>query len=159
MRLNLNCECDPDLQLCDLVPNFKFMSTPVSLSNLNLFFEPTLIPVPIDFEIESPILDSHIPLMRNECEFKFFDLEPIIEPKPTREHKFDFFKLVLVHELFILNPKLTILLSHILLLDRVIDHNDSEMIFKDWSYNRDNFQDRIVHDPIKSKGGDTVNRK
>ena len=31
------------------------------------------------------ILDSHIPLMGNECEFKFFDLEPTIESKPTFE--------------------------------------------------------------------------
>ena len=29
-----------------------------------------------------------------------------------------------------------------------IDHNDSVMIFQDWSYEGNNFHDRIIHDPI-----------
>jgi len=53
----------------------------VSLPNLDPITELTLIPIPIDHEIESLILDSHIPLMDHECELKFFDLEPTIEPK------------------------------------------------------------------------------
>ena len=44
------------------------MLTPVSLPNLDPFLELILIPVLVDLEIESPILDSHIPLMGNECE-------------------------------------------------------------------------------------------
>jgi len=45
------------------------MLTLVSLPNLNLIFELTLIPVPIKLEIEPHILDSHILLMEKECEF------------------------------------------------------------------------------------------
>jgi len=45
------------------------MLTPVFLPNLDQFPEPTFIPVPIDLEMESLILDSHIPLMGKEREF------------------------------------------------------------------------------------------
>jgi len=158
-KIELECEYDPDPQLYDLVPNFESMLTLVSLPSLDPFPELTLIPVPIDLEIESPILGSHIPLMKNECEFNFFDLEPTIEPKPTLEPKLDFSELVLIHDPFILEPKSTIPPSHILLLDQGIDHNDSKIIFQDWSYNRDYVHDRIVYDPIQSRGGNTVNRK
>jgi len=51
------------------------MLTPVSLSNLDQFPEPTFILIPIDLEIETPILDSHISLMEKECEFYFSDLD------------------------------------------------------------------------------------
>jgi len=83
MRLKLDCE--PDLQLCDLVPNFEFMLTPVSLPNLNPIPELTLNPFRIDHEIESLIVDSHIPLMDHECELKFFNLDLTIESKLTLE--------------------------------------------------------------------------
>ena len=63
------CECDPDPQPCDSVPIFESMLTPVSLPNLDPFLESTLISIPIDFEIEPPVLKSHIPLMEKECEF------------------------------------------------------------------------------------------
>ena len=116
-KIELKCECDPDPQLCDLVPNFESMLTPISLPNLDPFSELTLILVPMDLEIQSPILDIHFLLMRNECEFKFFDLEPTIEAKLTFEPKLDFSELVLVHELFILEPKSTIPSSQILLVD------------------------------------------
>ena len=46
------------------------MLIPVSLRNLDQFSETTFIPIPIDLEIESPNLDSHIPLMEKECEFQ-----------------------------------------------------------------------------------------
>ena len=52
----------------------------MSLPDLDPNPEPTLIPVPIDFEHEPPILDSHIPLLENECEFQFFDLDQISRP-------------------------------------------------------------------------------
>jgi len=51
------------------------MLTLLSLPNLDQFLEPTFILIPIDLEIESPILDSHILLMGKECEFYFFDLD------------------------------------------------------------------------------------
>ena len=68
-EIELECECDPNPQPCDSVPIFKSMFTLVSLPNLHQFPEPTFIPIPIDLEIESPIFDSHIPLMEKECEF------------------------------------------------------------------------------------------
>ena len=45
------------------------MLTPVSLPDLDLIPELTLFLIPIESEIEPPILDSHIPLMEKECEF------------------------------------------------------------------------------------------
>ena len=60
------CELDP--QICDLVPNFEFRLTLVSLPDLDPFFKPTLIHVSIDFEYEPPLLGSHILLIEKECE-------------------------------------------------------------------------------------------
>ena len=57
------------------------MLTPVFFPNLDPILELTLISIPIDPEIESPILDNHISLMDHECELQFFDLEPTFEPK------------------------------------------------------------------------------
>ena len=48
----------------------------------------------------------------------------------------------MVPEPITLEPKSTIPPSHILLLDIGIDHNDSVMIFQDWSYEGDTFYDR-----------------
>ena len=79
----------------------------VSLHNLDQFSEPTFIPVPIDLEIESQILDNHIPLIGKECEFQFLDLDSTLEPKLTLEPKVDFSELVLVPERIILEPKST----------------------------------------------------
>jgi len=59
------------------------MLTPVSLPDLDLIPELTLFLIPIEFEIEPPILDSHILMMEKECEFQCFDLDPTFEPNPT----------------------------------------------------------------------------
>ena len=72
------------------------MLTPVFLPNLNQFSKSIFIPVPIDLEIESPILDSHIPLMEKECEFQFLNVDSTLESKLTLEPKVDFSELVLV---------------------------------------------------------------
>ena len=104
------------------------MLTLVFLPNLDQFLELTFIPVPIDLEIESLILESHIALMEKECEFQFLDLDST-QPKLTLEPKVDFSELVLVPESIILESKSTIPPSHILLLDIGIDYNDSMMIF------------------------------
>ena len=80
------------------------MLTLVFLPNLDQFSEPIFISVPIDLEIKSPILDSHIPLMGKECEFQFFDLDLTLESKLTLEPKVDFFELVFVLEPIILEP-------------------------------------------------------
>ena len=114
------CEYDPDSQPYDSVPIFESMLTLVSLPNLDQFLEPTFIY--INLKIESPSLDSHIPLMEKECEFQFYDLDSTLEPKLTLEPKVDFPELLLVPEPIILEPKSTIPPSHILLLDIGIDH-------------------------------------
>ena len=83
-----------------------------------------------------------------ECEAKFFDLDPTLERKPTLKPKVNFLELVLIPELFISKPKSSIPQNHILLLEQGVDQNDSVMIFQDWSCKRNNFHDRILHDPI-----------
>ena len=103
------------------------MLTPVFLPNLDQIPEPTFIPMPINLEIESPILDNHILLMGKECEFQFLNLNSTLEPKLTLEPKVNFY----VPEPIILEPKSTISHSHILLLDIGIDRDDSVMIFQD----------------------------
>ena len=107
------------------------MLTPVSLPKLDPFFKLTLIPVSIDFEIESPLLDSNILLIEKECEIKFFDLNSTLEPELTLEPKVDFLELVMVPESITLERKSTIPPSHNLLLDIGIDYDNSVMIFQD----------------------------
>ena len=96
----------------------------------------------MNFEIEPLLLDSYFSFMGIECEIKFFDLNSTLEPKPTLEPKVDFSELVMVHEPITLQPKSTIPSSHILLLDIGIDHNNSVMIFQDWSCKGNKFHDR-----------------
>ena len=107
-EIELKHERDPELLLCDSIPIFESILTLVSLPNLDSFLESTLIPVPIDFEIELLILKSHISLMEKKCEFQFFDLNSTLEQKLTLERKVDFFELVLVTEPIILEPKSSI---------------------------------------------------
>ena len=88
------------------------MLPPVYLPNLDPFPEPTLILVPIDFEIEPPILKSHIPLMKKECESQFFDLNSTLKLKLIFETKLDLSHIlesVLVLVPFIPEPKSSIL--------------------------------------------------
>ena len=66
---------------------------------------------------------------------------------------------ILVPEPFILEPNSTISSSHILLLDLGIEQNDSETIFQDCSYNQDDYNVRVSHDPIQSWDDKTVNKK
>ena len=68
-EIELDYEFEPDPQLYDSISVFESILTLVFLLNLDQFSEPTFIPVPIDLEMESPILDSHISLMGKECEF------------------------------------------------------------------------------------------
>ena len=97
--------------------------------------------------------------MGTEYEIRFFNLDSTLEPKLTLESKVDFLELVLVLELFISKPKSSIPQNHILLLDQDIGHNDSVMIFQDWSCKGNNFQYRILHDPINIRDCKYVNRK
>ena len=86
-------------------------------------------------------------------------MDSTLESKQTLEPKVDFPELVLVLEPIILEPKSTIPPSHILLLDIGIDHDDSVMIFQDWSCKEKKFHDRIFHDPIHIGDCNYVNRR
>ena len=90
--------------------------------------------------------------MEKECEFQFSHLDSTFEPKLTLEFNLIFFESVLVPEPISFETKSTILPSHILFLDQCIDHNDSEIIFQDWPYNRDDFNVGVLHDPIHLGG-------
>jgi len=158
-EIELDYECKPDTQLCDLISNFESMLTPISLRNLDLILEPTLIPVPVYYEIGSPILDGHIRLMDHEYEFRFFDFEPTLEQNPTLEPKFDFPEPILVPEPITLEPKSITSSSHILLLDQDVDNDDPDMVFQDWSYNRDSVNARVTHDPIHLGDNNNVHQK
>jgi len=112
-------ECDTDSQSCDSVSFFESILTLVSSPDLDPIPEPTLIPVPIDFEYEPFILDSHIPLLENECERQFFDLDQTLELNLTLEPKLDLSQLyesVLVSIPFTFESKSTIPQNHIPLL-------------------------------------------
>jgi len=76
-EIELENECDPDLQFYDSALNIESILTPLSLSDLVHNLEPILIPVHINLEYEPLILESHISLMGNECE-PFFDLDPTL---------------------------------------------------------------------------------
>ena len=134
----------------------------VSLPDLEPILEPTLIPIPIDLEHELPIFDNHISLLGKNMESQILDLDSTLELKPTLEPKLDLTHItesVLVLVPFILEPKSSIPQNHISLLDLGINHNDSVMIFQEWSYNRDKFNIRILHDPIHVGDCKYVNRK
>ena len=70
-EIELNEECDFDPQLCDPVQIPKLILTPVFLPNLSNILESVLILISVILELESPILESHIPLWGNECGFEF----------------------------------------------------------------------------------------
>ena len=66
-KIELEHECEPELPVNDSVPNFESMLTPVLLPDSNHISESVLIPMPVNLELESPIL-HHILLTKNECE-------------------------------------------------------------------------------------------
>ena len=98
------------------------MLTLVFLPNFDPIPKPTLIPIPINLEIEPPILNSHIPLIENECEFQFFYVDSTLKPNLTLEPKLDLSHIpesVLVPVPFTFEPKSIISLNYIPLLDKV----------------------------------------
>jgi len=118
-EIELEHECELDLQFFDSVSNFVSLLTLVSLSDLDPILVPTLTRVPIDLEHESPIF-SHILLLEKECESQFFNLDLTLEPKPTLETKLDLSHIpesMLVLVPFIPKIKSSISQNHILLLD------------------------------------------
>jgi len=108
------------------------------------------------------MLDSHIPLLENECELEIYDLDQTHEPIPTLEPKLNLSFMpesVSVPILFIVEPKSFIPQNHIPLLDQSLDQYDSVMISQDWSYNRKKFYTRILHDPIHIGEYKNANKK
>ena len=62
-KIELEHECDFDLQVCNSISFLNAILTPVSLPDFNPFPESVLDPLPVNREIESPILlDQHIKL-------------------------------------------------------------------------------------------------
>ena len=80
-EIELNKECDLVSQICDPVQISESILTPILLPNLSNILESVLILIPVILELESPILESHIPLWGNECglEFQLFNLDPLSE--------------------------------------------------------------------------------
>ena len=74
-KIEFDYECDSDPQFHDSISTFESILTPVSLLDSDLILKQTLNPIPIELEHEPPMLDSHIPLLENECELEFYDLD------------------------------------------------------------------------------------
>jgi len=70
-EIELNEECDLDSQICDPVQIPESILTAVLLPNLSNILESVLVPIPVILELESPILECHIPLWENECGLEF----------------------------------------------------------------------------------------
>ena len=160
-EIELEDEYNAD-QYCNLLPLFESMLTLFFLPDLDPIPKPTLIPIPIKHEPKPPILDSHIPMLENECELEFYDLDQIHDPTPTLEPKLDLsfiLELVLVPIPFIVEPKSSIPQNRIPLLDRDLDQYDSVMVSQDWSYNQKKFHARISQDPIHIGEYKNTNRK
>jgi len=94
------------------------------LAHLDNILKSTLIFVPIYLELDSSILQSHIPVIDHECELQHFDLNSTLEPCPILESKLNlnqFYESVLVPESFTLEFKSTTPPNHILLLDQGVE--------------------------------------
>ena len=91
-EIELKHECDIDSQFYDSVSNFDSILTPISLPDYNSFPQSALNPVPIHHELESPILQAHIPLWENkyELDLQLVGLDPIFEPILTAKLLLDF---------------------------------------------------------------------
>ena len=109
MKLNLKMNVTPIPKVV-IQFHFESMLTLVSSPDLDPILELTIIPVPIDFEYEPLILDSHILLLGNECKLEFYDLDQTHEPTLTLEPKLDLsfiLESVLVPISFIVELKLS----------------------------------------------------
>ena len=74
-EIELEQMCEFKLSFRDSITKFESMLPSISLPKLDHIPEPTLIPLPTNLEIEPPIFDNHILLMRKECESQFLDLD------------------------------------------------------------------------------------
>jgi len=70
-EIKFNQECDPDSQICDPIQIPESILIHILLPNLSNILESVLIHISVILELESPILESHIPLWENECGLEF----------------------------------------------------------------------------------------
>ena len=70
-KIELNEECDLESQICDPVQIPESILTPILLLNLSNILESVLNPIPVILELESPIIESNIPLWENEHGLEF----------------------------------------------------------------------------------------
>jgi len=99
--------------------------------------------------------------MGNEFDTLLFNLDPTLEPNLILESRLDLNQLpdsILVLVSFTLEFKSIISSNHISLSDQGVEQYNSEMVYQDWSFNRDECHDRILHDPIQFGGYNNVNR-
>ena len=67
-EIELRQECDFDPQICDSVQIPESILTPILLPNLSNILESVLVPIPVILELESPILESHIPFGKMDAD-------------------------------------------------------------------------------------------
>ena len=94
-----------------------------------------MISTPVILELESPILESHIPLWGNEygLEFQLLDLDPIPDPILTPESLLDLSHLPKSVLVPILPESKSIILSfHTPFWDKAVDKFDSEISYGIW---------------------------
>ena len=132
-KIELRQECDFDPQICDPAQIPESILTPVLLPDLSNILESVLISIPIILELESPVLKSHILLLKNECglEFQLLDLDPLPEQILTQEPLLDFSHFpesIIVHTLH--DSRSIILSFHTLFWDKGLENNDSEISLK-----------------------------
>ena len=72
-------EYDPEPHVSHSISLFDSIMTPISLPNVFSIPKSTN-PVPVHYEIESPISYDHTSLLGKVCEHQFFNLDPIFEP-------------------------------------------------------------------------------
>ena len=61
-EIELRQECDFNPQICDLIQISESILTPILLPNLSNILESVLTSTPVIFELQSSILENHIPL-------------------------------------------------------------------------------------------------
>ena len=82
-EIELALDSDPEPHVGDFISLFDSIMTLVFLPDFFSILKSTLNPVPVHYEIKSPISYDHTSLMGKVCEHQFFSLDPIFEPIST----------------------------------------------------------------------------
>ena len=102
-------------------------------------------PVAVQREVESPISYDYTSLMGKMCEHQFFGLDLIFEPILTLTFESHLNLSQIFESVFVPVPfeaKSIIFHNHTSLLDNGVEHNNSEFIFENRSFEGDNFSIR-----------------